>query len=142
VDSKIIYINSRPPEAKLTYTIPNLNKPNTVFLDGTSSFDPDYSDDGKLTYSWEIDGQRVNLTNPNFNGSNGYYTFSSIGDHSVTFEVTDPDNMNSIKTEKINIKSLLSVDFNIFPRVSQIGKEVRFISDAPKATYYEWDFMD
>jgi hypothetical protein len=57
-------------------------------------------------------------------------------------EVTDPDNMNAIKTEKINIGSILSVDFNAFPRVSQIGKTVRFVADSPRAQYYEWDFKD
>ncbi|MDR0771570.1 MAG: hypothetical protein LBF15_00420 [Candidatus Peribacteria bacterium] len=44
-DYKIIYINSRPPIAKFSYSIPNTNKPNTVFLDGTNSYDLDYSDD-------------------------------------------------------------------------------------------------
>ncbi|MDF1682892.1 MAG: hypothetical protein P1U46_04205 [Patescibacteria group bacterium] len=45
VDTKIIYINSRPPEARFKYSIPFPNKPNTVFLDATSSFDPDFSDE-------------------------------------------------------------------------------------------------
>jgi hypothetical protein len=50
--------------------------------------------------------------------------------------------MNAIKTEKVNIKSLLSVDFNAFPRVSQIGKTVEFKADSPRAHYFEWDFKD
>jgi PKD repeat protein len=50
--------------------------------------------------------------------------------------------MNAIKTEKVNIKSVLSVDFNISPRVSQIGKTVKFTADSPRAQYYEWDFKD
>lgn len=141
-DSKIIYINSRPPEAKLLYSIPNQNKPNTVFLDWSSSYDPDFSDDWLLEFSWQIDGQNVNLSNPNYNGSNWYYTFASLWDHSVTLTVTDPDNMTAIKTEKINVRSLLSVDFNAFPRVSQVDKTIRFIADSPKAQYYEWDFWD
>ncbi|MDR3150396.1 MAG: hypothetical protein LBU14_01955 [Candidatus Peribacteria bacterium] len=45
MDSKIIYINSRAPQAKFKYSIPDSNKPNTVFFDATSSFDADYSDE-------------------------------------------------------------------------------------------------
>jgi hypothetical protein len=44
-DNKIIYINSRAPEAKFSYSIPATNKPNRVFLDGSMSYDSDYSDD-------------------------------------------------------------------------------------------------
>ncbi|MDD2907989.1 MAG: PKD domain-containing protein [Candidatus Gracilibacteria bacterium] len=142
VDYKIIHINSRAPEAKYVYSVPFPNKPNTVFLDATSSFDADFSDDGKLTFSWIINGERVVLDNPNFNGSNGYYTFSSIGDQSVVLEVTDPDDMSAQNTQKISIKSTLSVEFFAFPRVSQREKPVRLVADSPKASFYEWDFGD
>jgi hypothetical protein len=40
-----ISINSRPPIANFKTSIPYTNKPNKVFFDGTSSYDPDYSDD-------------------------------------------------------------------------------------------------
>jgi PKD repeat protein len=45
VDTKIIYINSRTPEANFTYSVPFKNKPNTVLLDATKSYDPDFSDE-------------------------------------------------------------------------------------------------
>jgi PKD repeat protein len=45
IDTKIIYINSRAPVADFSHTITDLHRPNTVFLDGSSSYDPDYSDD-------------------------------------------------------------------------------------------------
>ncbi|MDD3144837.1 MAG: PKD domain-containing protein [Candidatus Gracilibacteria bacterium] len=142
VDYKIIHINSRAPEAKYVYSIPYSNKPNTVFLDATSSFDADFSDDGKLTFSWIINGERVNLDSPNYNGSNGYYTFSSVGEQSVVLEVTDPDDMTSQNTQKISIKSILSVEFFAFPRVVQREKPVRLVADSPKASFYEWNFGD
>ncbi|MDR2640708.1 MAG: hypothetical protein LBC61_05370 [Candidatus Peribacteria bacterium] len=50
--------------------------------------------------------------------------------------------MSGYNTQKVNIKSILSVDFNPFPRVSQIDKSIRFIADSPKAQYFEWDFGD
>lgn len=141
-DSKIIYINSRPPEARLKYTTPFSNKPNTIFLDASSSYDSDYTDDWKLTFRWTINWEEVQLNSPNANGSNWYYTFNSLWEHSVSLEVTDPDNMSSVVTQKVTIRSLLSVDFNIFPRVSQIDKTVRFVADSPDAEYFEWNFWD
>gem|GEM_PF-683082 len=60
-DSKTVYINSRPPIADFTATMPNTNQPNRVLLDGTRSYDPDFSDDGRLEYAWIIDGERALL---------------------------------------------------------------------------------
>ncbi len=142
IDTKIIYINSRAPVAEFKYTIPDTHRPNTVFLDGSSSYDPDYSDDWKLEFSWIIDWNRVDLDKPNFNWSNWYYTFDSIWEHSVVLEVTDPEGIVNQNTSKVDIKSVLSVDFNIFPRVSQRDKTIRFIADSPEARFYEWDFWD
>jgi len=65
VDTKDIYINSRPPIASFRSSIPMSNKPNKVYLDASSSFDPDFSDDGNLKYSWTIDGEKVNLEETN-----------------------------------------------------------------------------
>lgn len=142
IDTKIIYINSRAPVAEFKYSIPDNHRPNTVFLDGSSSYDPDYSDDWKLEFSWIIDWNRVNLDKPNFNWSNWYYTFNSIWEHSVVLEVTDPEWIVNQKTSKVDIKSVLSVDFNVFPRVSQRDKTIRFIADSPEARFYEWDFWN
>lgn len=142
IDTKIVYINSRPPVANFTHTIPDSHRPNTVFLDATSSYDPDFSDDWKLKFSWIINWDRVNLDKPNFNWSNWFYTFSSVWEHSVVLEVTDPDQITDQKSSKVNISSILSVDFNIFPRVSQREKSIRFIADSPEAQFYEWDFWD
>ncbi len=142
VDSKIIYINSRAPTADFTTTIPFNNKPNKVFFDATKSFDPDFSDDGKLIYSWIINGNRVDLEDPNYNGSTWYFNFESIWDHSVVLEVRDPDSISSQKKEKVSIKSILSVDFFAFPRVAQRNTTIRFVSESPEARFYEWDFWD
>ncbi len=142
IDTKIIYINSRAPVAEFSHSITDSHRPNTVFLDWSSSYDPDYSDDWKLEFSWVIDWNRVNLDRPNYNGSNWYYTFDSIWEHSVTLEVTDPEGIVNQKNTKVDIRSILSVDFNIFPRVSQRDKTIRFIADSPEAKFYEWDFGD
>ena len=141
-DSRIIYINSRSPVANFISTIPQTNKPNRVFLDASKSYDPDVSDDWKLKFSWVIDGERVELEEPNYNWSTGYYTFDSIWDHSVALDVEDPDSIISQKKDKVQIKSLLSVDFFIFPRVAQRTSKVRFVTESPAAKFFEWDFWD
>jgi hypothetical protein len=48
--------------------------------------------------------------------------------------------MTDNKTSKVRINSILSVDFNIFPRVTQRDKSINFIVDSPEAFFYEWDF--
>ena len=142
VDSKIIHINSRAPTSDFVTKIPYSYKPNRVFFDGTKSFDPDFTDDWKLKYSWIIDWDRINLSEPNYNGSTWYFTFDSVWEHSVTLEVEDPDKMISLKKGGVKIKSILSVEFYAFPRVAQRENKLRFVSNSPEAKFYEWDFWD
>jgi len=142
VDTETIYINSRPPIANFKTSIPYTNKPNKVFFDATASYDPDYWDDGNLKYSWTIDGQKVNLEESNEDGSNGFYTFSTIWDHSIVLEVEDLDEISDIVRGSVKVNSLLDVDFSIYPRVVQRENTVRFIAESSKAKFYEWDFGD
>lgn len=142
IDTKIIYINSRAPVASFISRKPFNNKPNTVFLDASKSYDLDGKDDGKLKYEWIINGDRTVLQNANYNNSTGYYTFDTVADHSVLLRVTDPEGISSQVTKKVNVNSILSVDFGIYPRVAQREWTVRFVADSPEATVYEWDFGD
>lgn len=142
IDTRILYINSRAPVADFTFKIPKLNNPNTILLDGSKTHDPDYSDEWKLSYAWIIDGNKVTLENSSGNGAIGYYTFDSIGEPSITLEVTDPDNITAVKTQKAKITSVLSVDVTAIPKVIQREQFVKFIADSQKASFYEWDFGD
>jgi PKD repeat protein len=141
-DTHIIYINSQAPIAEFETSIPASHKPNRVFIDGSRSYDPDVSDDGRLEYTWFIDGNRVNLEDATANGSVGYYTFASVGNHSITLEVTDPDGIMTTKQDDITIDSILSVEMFAFPRVIQRGNFIRFTAESPEAEVYEWDFGD
>ncbi len=142
IDSKIIHINSREPVAEFSYSIPNRSKPNRVLLDATKSYDLDFSDAGKLRYRWTINGEWVNIENLDSVGAIWYYTFDSIWDQTVALEVVDPDEMSSIKTQKVRIDSILDVDFWTFPRVIQRWGTIRFVADSANARIYEWDFWD
>ncbi len=141
-DNYIVYVTSQPPIAEFNSRIPLPNKPNRVQLDASRSYDPDFSDDGNLKYDWFIDGERVSLSDANKNGSFWYYTFDSIGSHSVNLEVTDPDGIVDIKKWEVTISSTLSVEMEAFPRVIQRGGFIKFEVDSPEAEVYEWDFWD
>ncbi len=141
-DSRIVYITSQAPIANYESSKPFPNKPNKVLLDASKTFDPDFSDDGKLTYTWFIDGNRVQLEESNLNGSVGYYTFDSIGTHSVNLEVIDPDGVMSIKKWEVKIDSILSVEMFAFPRVIQREWFIKFVAESPEAEVFEWNFGD
>lgn len=141
-DNKIIYINSRAPVADFAYSIPKESFPNKVLFDATKSYDEDYSDDWNLEYSWEIDWQKVNLENPNFNWAIWYYTFDSIWDHSVVLEITDPDSIKSLKKQRIKINSILSVNFEAAPLVIKRDSAIKFIAESKEAKFFRWDFWD
>jgi hypothetical protein len=121
-------------------TIPFPHKPSYVYLDGSRSFDPDASDDGNLRFSWTIDGKRVRLADSDEKGSTGYFQFDSLGQHSVSLEITDPDNMSNIKTGNVEIRSLLDVDFSPNPPAVQRDGTVNFVAQSENAKFYEWNF--
>lgn len=141
-DTKIVYINSREPVADFTTSIPDNSKPNRVFIDGSKSYDLDFTDMWKLKYQWTIDGERVELDYVDEKWAIGYYTFTSIGNHEIWLDVIDTDDLQGVIKKSIQINSILSVDFNSLPKIAQIGKTVRFSADASQARYFEWDFWD
>gem|GEM_PF-2561692 len=141
-DTKIITIGSREPVANVKVSIPDSSQPARVLIDGTGSYDPDYVDEGKLTYRWTIEGNEVAIDNIDDKGAIGYYTFTSIGDKNITLEVTDPDGMIGIAQKKQAIKSILDVSFTTTPRIMRLGNgnKMRFYPTSPHAIAYEWDF--
>ena len=141
-DSYIIYVTSQAPIAEFVSKRPFPHLPNKILLDASRSSDPDFTDDGNLKYEWFIDGKRVKLSESYANDSIGYYEFDSIGSHSITLEVTDPDGITAIRKSEITIDSLLSVEVTASPRVIQRGGFIKFTSNAPAAEVYEWDFGD
>ncbi|MDA7494796.1 PKD domain-containing protein, partial [Candidatus Gracilibacteria bacterium] len=140
VDTRIIYINSRAPVSTFSYSIPNNHEPNTIFLDASKSYDLDGVDDGKLIYEWIINGERVELEKARFNGATGYFTFDSVESHSVLLRVSDPEGITSQINKKVEVDSILAVDFAAYPRVTQRDTLIRFQADSPEAKVFSWDF--
>lgn len=141
-DTRIVYVTSQSPVAEFETSIPLSHKPNRVFFDASRSFDPDVMDDGNLKYNWFIDGNRINLEQSSGNGSLGYYVFDTLGTHSVSLEVTDPEGITATKKSDIVIDSLLSVEMFALPRVIQRNGSIKFVAQSPEAEVYEWDFGD
>ena len=142
LDTKTIYINSQKPVPSFKSKMLLKSKPNEIYFDATSTFDPDDWDDGHLTYSWIVDGIKINLSKSNLNNSTWYYTFDSVWEHSVILEVEDPDGISATSKWSVQIKSLLSLDFLPAPRVIQRNKKIRFLANSKNARFYEWDFGD
>ena len=142
IDTKNIFINSRPPVSSFSTRIEKKNFPNTVYFDWTKSYDLDLVDKGKLKYNWTIDGQKIYLDDSNIEWSTWYYTFDSVWNHTVTLEVTDPDWIVSNFSKEIKIDSILSLDFAAVPRVIQKDSQIHFIANSPNARFFEWNFGD
>ena len=70
----------------------------TLRLDGTGSFDLDAVDTGSLTYRWLVDGEEV---------AQGAITSTSLtpGDHVVTLEVTDSDDLSDTADVNVHIRA-------------------------------------
>lgn len=64
-DSKIITIESREPVVNLdTPKILNEENPNIFVFDASRSYDPDTNSRTNLSYTWRLNGTKVNLDNP------------------------------------------------------------------------------
>lgn len=69
-DSRTIVVESREPVVNLENPTPiSKERPNTIVFNASKSYDPDTKSSNGLTYSWTIDGQKVDLNNVAENGA-------------------------------------------------------------------------
>ena len=99
VSSSIVVGNTRPTAVIIRpyqNTFGNVHE--TLRLDGTGSFDLDAVDTGSLTYRWLVDGEEV---------AQGAITSTSLtpGDHVVTLEVTDSDDLSDTADVNVHIRA-------------------------------------
>jgi len=91
-----ITITSEPPVARIKAKIESENKPATVTVDGSGSFDPD-TPDSEFTYDWYVDGQALTVSGDNYDCNDCEelkaekirLTFKNAGDYNVGLVVTD-----------------------------------------------------
>lgn len=142
IDTKEVTIESRNPIANIESRNVNSETPNIFLLDASKSYDPDTNTRQGLSYSWKVDGRNVTLSQSSLENAKGYYTFSELGEHTISLSVTNPYGKVSTKEMKIQVNSLLSVALDISPLVIQIGKTTTLRATAPGATFYEWSISD
>ena len=142
VDTLSININSKDPVALFDTRTTGQESPNTIQFDATKSYDPDSLEASKLTFSWNIDGERSELANSQRNGAIGRYTFSTLGTHKVALEITNEQGKSSTLTKDVEISSLLSVKLSMTPKIGQMGTPVNFVAESKEANVFEWNFGD
>lgn len=120
VDSLGITINSKDPVPLFDLRNSGQESPNTVIFDATKSYDPDSMEASKLTFSWNVDGERVELADSSRNGAIGRYTFSTLGTHKIALEITNEQGKTATLRKDIDITSLLSVKLSMTPKIASL----------------------
>ncbi len=139
-DSKTITVESRPPVINLDSPKPvSTEKPNTIIFDASRSYDPDSKSAKNLSYTWVIDGEKVELDNSGKDGAMGSYTFAEKGTHSVSLTIANPYGKVSTVDKSFDVTSTLTVDMNITPRAAPIGTTVSFQARSKEARFFEWN---
>lgn len=139
-DSQVITIESRDPVANLEVKPYSSDSPNTFTVDATKSYDQDSGEITGLSFSWLLDGQPAQLTDPTRNGGYGQLTIPSVGNHKITLEVTNPSEKTVTAQQTVVVTSILSAHLLVTPRVAHVGQSASFVVDAPEATVFEWNF--
>lgn len=93
----------RPPHAVLEAQTANVNEPAMLWGDG--SWDPDGGDDGRLNYTWTVDGAAVDPDDVDEYGS-VLHTFTTLGTHTMSLTVTDPAGLSSTANANVTVTPL------------------------------------
>lgn len=161
-DRTQLKIESQPPQAEFTYSVPNPAKPHIYLFDGTQSFDPDGNiQTGVYDYKWTVNAvdQDYDFINPGTGefdpdgdvSPRMYLKFYRTGNYKVTLEVNDvnePDNPGIPKEQTVTVDSILDVEFmNVDEGSAAIlnadsEANVNFVGFSENAVAYEWDFGD
>lgn len=142
IDSLTVTINSKDPVPLFDTKTAGQESPNIILFDATKSYDPDSMEASKLTFSWNIDGERVELSDSQRNGAIGRYTFSTLGTHKISLEITNEQGKTSTLRKDIEISSLLAVKLSATPKIASMGSPVHFVAESKEANVFEWTFGD
>ena len=137
--TRAVTVNSRPPVANFTFSMPEKNHPNKVEFNAIDSYDPDEGD--KIKYSWDFDGDgKFDI----ISGSDYIVTheYNKTGDYKVKLQVEDSYGQYSQSEEKLSIESVLSGDIVSVKRAVSIGEPIDFEIKSPNAVAYLWEFGD
>jgi len=139
--AQIVYVAIKPPIADFVWAPTHPISGETVFFDGSDSYDPD----GVIVlYEWDWDGDGVFDESNNTPMAN--HTWFQPGGYLVTLKVTDNDNIIDMETKIVNVLNRPPVaKFEWIPTYPIIDEIVTFdASDSydPDGfiVLYEWDW--
>lgn len=138
VYSETILIRSHPPTANFRAEQKSRSEPATYVFEGGISSDPDGD---SLLYSWDF-GNDGSFEIKESASSRAEFSFTTLGTHNVKLQVKDPSGETDETVKKMEIDSLLNVDFSADRFVAHPGEEITFVAEAPNAITYFWDFGD
>lgn len=142
-DSHTITIESREPIVDLENPVAiSSEKPNTFIFDASKSYDPDTMSTKWLTYTWRLDGQKVDLQDITGNGARGTLRFDSIWTHTISLTIANVYGKVATTDKTFGVDSVLSVNMLITPQVAPIGTTVTFVARSENADFAEWNFGD
>ncbi len=158
-----ITIESQPPVAAFTYSIPNTNNPSKVYFDASSSYDTD-GDFEDLRFEWNIKGRGELAENDesfefvdseakddeNQSNVSPKVIFNEIGEYDVELKVyTKDETPQKIGTQKqtIKIENVLDIEWaedqEATETLTDAGEaEVEFVFKTEKGKAYEISFGD
>lgn len=144
-------IESQPPIALFSHSIPDATQPGTVNFDANDSYDPDGTEN--FLYEWTIEPETgwtlVNSEKNGLDSKKPIVKFTEKGDYDVTLKITDEiarDEYNEI-TETITIEKILDIAWAPDQEVTYIlddegSVEAEFGLESDTAIAYEIDFGD
>lgn len=160
-DSTVIIVESEPPRAQFTYSVPDSTKPHIYLLDGTQSIDPDGNiQEGDYSYNWKINAidddydfydpetGKVDPEGPS--KVRTYIKFYRTGEYNVSLQVNDlnePENPGIPQEQRIVVSSILDVTFGAVDISAAILDEnneatLSFTGYTENGIGYEWNFGD
>ncbi|MBI5415021.1 PKD domain-containing protein [Candidatus Peregrinibacteria bacterium] len=138
VSSEIITIETQKPTAGFDARPKSNSQPSLILFDAGLSNDPEGS---PLTYSWDFENDGTyEITN--LSSSRAEYTFSETGAHNIKLEVTDDSGKSDATVKRIDISSVLNVEFTATTFVTHPEEQITFSAKSSNAIKYYWDFGD
>ncbi len=142
-DSRQITIESRSPVVNLDAPKPQSTEtPNVLVFDASKSYDPDTMGRKWLTYTWRLDGQRVDLENTTSDGAKWTIKFDAVGNHTIAVTVANQYGKVTTVERNFDVTSILSANMLITPRVAPLGTIVNFVAQSENGDFFEWNMGD
>jgi PKD repeat protein len=136
---KTFTVDSNKPKALFIYSNKNISSPWIYIFDWGSSYDSDWD---KLKYSWDFNWD-WEYEIKNSNEFKTTYSYEEIWDYNVYLKVEDQFWEFDIFNQKVSVRSVLNVNFDVDRYASQKWSNINFTPIVPiSVNSILWDFKD